>query len=798
MPEFKTRVSRQRFLRGVSATAAVAACFSPLFAGSAIAQQAGARSVSEGGIQDIVVTARKRAEASQTVPLAITAVSAQDLELRRVTQVADVKALAPSISMQSDSYTNFGVKIGIRGQQSTDSLLQAQTSVGIYMDGVYVANSAGLLLSNLMDVQQVEVLKGPQGTLFGRNTTGGAMVVTTNLPSYDKISNRFSVGAGNFDRFEISNTLNIPLADNVAIRLSGQYSGNHGYARNIGRGSSRPMADQKAYAFRAALMTDPTDRLNVVLRADYSHGESHGRHQKVAYVNPNGAATLATLVYLGLWNAPTAAAPGGTPNLPALTARGLTPTTAFPFAADYILGTQPDDLFTMNTNIYGQANIKEYGFSGTLTYDLNDDVSLKSITAYRHMNYNSVQDSDASPLPLLDTPDQFQRLNVFSQELTLSGVAFGNRLSWAVGGYYFRQTGQDLQGPVVALAPINPRRAITDGRFLQKSAAAYGQVTFSLTDALRVTAGVRYTDESQRLTNFSRTAIALPPPNNTVTCDLSGLPYPGCSASFLQKADNISYTFSTDYTVAPDVMLYARTSRGFKGGGTNVRGALSFAPESVTDYEIGLKSYLFDRKIRFNAAVYQSDYKNIQRVVIIPDGRGGVTSLVNNAASARIKGAEVDILVRPIDGLTLAFAGAYTDPQYRKYISNGVDRSGNVFQAVTKWSWNAAASYEIPVGDAILRPSTDMVYQSTANFQADSNTPALNSALYTTQKGYALVNARLAYEWDGGDTSVSLWVKNIADKKYMINALDVAQSIGFVVQNYGPPRSYGIQFTKTF
>lgn len=796
------------FARGASGVALAIALSTPC---ASWAAETGpeAESADASGIQDIVVTARKRSEAAQTVPLAITAVGEEELATRGVTQVADVKALVPSISMQSDSYTNFGVKMGIRGQQTTDTLLQSQGSVGIYMDGVYVANSAGLLLSNMADVRQMDVLKGPQGTLFGRNTTGGALVISTNLPSYEKISDDFKIGVGNFGRMELSNTINLPLASNAALRVTGQFYNNDGYGKiSVGNktgpvSAPRDAADQRAYNVRATLMVDPTENLNIVLRGDYSHGESHGRLQKLAYSNPAAATALATLVGLGLWNAPSAAAPSGTPNMTALTNAGLTPATAFPYAANLLMAQQPADPYTMVGSVYTLGKIKEYGTSATLTYNLSDNVSIKSISAYRHMGYNTGQDSDSTTFDFLDTPVMQQKLDVFSQELTLNGQALASALNWTLGAYYFHQVGEDNQ-IVNPLAYINPREITTNGKFTQETYAFYGQASYSLTEALRITAGLRYTHEKQVLFNKSSTRLLLPAPFNIGTCD-SGGTYPNCGANLpAQQASNVSYTASLDYKITPDVMLYVRTSRGFKGGGTNERGGSlvgrAFKPEVVTDYEVGLKSYLLDRKVRFNLAIYQSNYTNIQRTVIVPDGQSGVTSIINNAGKARIRGVEADLLVQPVDGLSLSFSAAYTDPKYLQYLSNGVDLSGNSFQAVAKWSWNAAASYAIPVGENTLRPSVDYSYQSEVNFQSDSNTntATVKTAQYTTQKGYGLLNGRIAFEFDQGSASVSIWGKNLTNKYYLINALDVAQSLGIVTQGIAAPRSYGVQFTKSF
>lgn len=803
MFQHATRLNSRFVARSVSAIALAAALTMPNVACAEASEEAGA---SSDGIQEITVIARKRAESAQTVPLAITAVSGETLATNVVQQVADVKALVPSITMQADSYTSFGVRIGIRGIHTNDTLLQSQTAIGIYMDGVYVANSAGLLLGNLADVSQMEVLKGPQGTLFGRNSTGGAMLISTNLPSYDGISNDVKLGVGNFGRFEASDTLNLPLvADKAALRVTGQFVNDNGYGTQlVGLGSGpfapKKMNDQRTYSFRAALRLDPTEQLNIVLRGDYSHGESHNKMNKLVFANPAGAEALATLVTLGLWNAPSSSAPSGTPNTAALTAAGLTPATAFPYAANLLLSQQPSDFHTMIGDIYIPGFIKEYGVSGTIAYDLSDDTSIKSITAYRHMNYFAGQDSDSTSYRLLNSEVQKQALNAFSQELTLNGKAAGGALDWTLGGYYYHQVGEDQQ-TYSALSSINPRVFNTQGKFTQETYAFYGQGTFAVTDQLRLTAGLRWTHESQVLFNKSSVAI---PAFGITTCD-SGGTAPNCGAKLpAQSASNLSYTFSADYRVTPDIMIYARTGRAYRGGGTNERGGAlvgqTFLPEQATDYEIGIKSYLLDRKARVNLAAYQTEYKNIQRTVIVAGPSGAPTSIISNAASARIKGFEADVLLQPVDGLSFTFGAAYTDAKYLKYVNNGVDLSGLSFQGVPKWSWNASASYAIPVGNAVVRPSINYDYRSAVNFQTDSNTVigGVNTRTYTTQEGYGLLNGRIAYELDEGGTTISLWVKNLTNKKYITNALDVAQSLGLITNAPGAPRTFGMQFSHKF
>jgi len=796
----------------VSAIALAASC--PAMA-QAQNEPAKDEAVDSQGIQDIVVTARKFEEAAQTVPLAITAVGAQELETRGVTQVADIQKLVPSISTQSDQYTNFGIKIGIRGQFSSDTLLQSQNAIGVYMDGVYVANSAGLLLSNIADVKQIEVLKGPQGTLFGRNTTGGALVVTTNLPEFDALTSDFKIGAGSHGRLEFSNTTNIPLSTNAALRLTGQYSNFDGFGKQrvgtVGSplSSGRKIADQETYSFRGVLAVDPVDTVHIVLRGDYSRGESAGRLQRLRFINTNvrsftipglgpvnvpSNTVLAVLTQQGFYN----------PQVLNLTPLGVatfgTVQNAANATSNSLIGVQTSNRYRMVGNTYVPGHIREYGGSGTVTFDIGDTMELKSITSYRHMNYFTGADSDATVFPLLDSPNQIQKLNVFSQELTLNGSVADDRLKWTLGGYYFHQKGEDIQR-FQPLAAINPLETTTNGLFTQKSAAVFGQASYSLTDTLRVTAGLRYTDEKQVLNNKSRVRNV---GTGVGTCD-SGGTFPACTKILpAQKADNISYTFSVDYRINPDVMIYARTSRGFKGGGTNERGGAlvgqTFLPEEVTDYELGFKSYLLDRRVRFNLAAYRSDYKDIQRVVIVPSGTS-VTSIINNAASATIDGVEVDLLLEPVDGLAISFAGAYTDPKYEEYISaTGADLSGNSFQAVAKYAFNAAISYEIPVGENVLKPSLDYVYQSKVNFASESNTTSaiLQTAQFTTQKGYGLLNGRIAFEFDDGDTTVAIWGKNLTDKFYLVNALDVAQSLGLIVNDSGAPRTYGIELIKRF
>jgi iron complex outermembrane receptor protein len=776
---------------------------------------ANSQSVS-GGLEEIVVTARKRSEDIQQTPIAITAFTRDDLENHGMVSVQNLAAQTPSLSFQSSPYDPVGSFIGMRGQQSTDIVITQTPPVGIYVDEVYYPTTLATQLENFQGVQQIEVLKGPQGTLYGRNTTGGAIKITTRMPDYSGVNGEAKIGYGRFNAQTVSGSVNLPIIDNrVALNLGGQYSKDDGFGRDLSNGAQ--LQNMKSEAFRGALRLDLTDKLQVVVRGEWAHAVSTQGIEDLVYVVPGfsissaavaaqiGALTPADFGILGGLLTTGAPPAGATPQqIGAFFNDVNAGRTAF---ASYLCPSRQcrNMSYPLESQLaaFGLAGAVPFGPKTTVdlstasvvaNYAFSPDLYLKSITAHQETKRGTIATTSASPFLLIDGIGDQQDPRQFTEELQLGGNSFSDKLKWVAGYYYFHLKGYD-NGINTELVPFLPNPIYNLSQFTDTSNSAYGQGTYSLTSTLNATAGIRYTSEKTHLTLEN---------HNALVCQVDGVPPAGapCINSFENSFSNVSYTAGLDWQATERVLLYAKTSRGFRAGGTNQRSdpALPYAPETVTDYEIGVKSDWFDRRLRVNLAAYHSDYKNIQRSVFVNEAQSFVTE-IQNAAAAKINGAELEITARPFTALTLSASGAYTMPKYSTYTgfsSTGtpVDLSGNAFPNVSRWQGALSGTYSLHDALGALDTTVDFSYRSTVDYQPDNHDA--KSAPYTIQNGYGVLNARMTQEIAAWNLRISLWGKNIADRHYISGANDFSTQLGYAYTIPGLPATFGLEIEKRF
>jgi iron complex outermembrane recepter protein len=769
-----------------------------------------------GGLEEIVVTARKRSEDIQQTPIAITAFTRDDLANHGIVAIQNLAAQTPSLSFQSSPYDSVGSFIGMRGQQATDIVITQTPPVGIYVDDVYYPTTLATQLENFQGVQQIEVLKGPQGTLYGRNTTGGAIKITTQLPDYSGVNGEAKVGYGRFNAQTVSGTVNLPIVDNrVALTLGGQYSKDDGYGRNLSNGAD--LQNMKSEAFRGALRLDLTEKLQVVVRGEWAHAVSTQGIEDLVYVVPGfSIASAAVAAQIGALTPTDFGILGGLLTTGAPPA-GATPQQIGAFFNDVNAGRTAFANYLCpsrqcrNISYPVASQLVPFGLAGAVpfgpkttvdlstasivgTYQFTPDLYLKSISAYQETKRGTVASTSASPFLLIDGIGDQQDPRQLTEELQLGGNAFADKLKWVTGYYYFHLKGDDA-GINTELVPFLPNPIYNLSEFSDTSNSVYGQGTYSLTSTLNATGGIRYTSEKTHLTLEN---------HNAVVCQVDGVPPTGapCINSFDNSFSNVSYTAGLDWQVADRVMLYAKTSRGFRAGGTNQRSdpALPYAPETVTDYEIGTKSDWFERRLRVNLDAYHSDYKNIQRSVFVNESQSFVTE-IQNAAAAKINGVELEITARPFTALTLSASGAYTMPKYSRYTgfsSTGtpVDLSGNAFPNVSRWQGALSGTYTLHDGLGALDTTVDFSYRSTVDYQPDNHDA--NSAPFTIQNGYGLLNARITQEISAWNARISLWGKNIADRHYISGANDFSTQLGYAYTIPGLPATFGIEIEKRF
>lgn len=732
------------------------------------------------GVQDIVVTARRVSESVQKVPLAITVLGAEQLTDSSVRGIKDLQGLAPAMSITTGNGGPSTANIAIRGQTQADSLLVTDPSVAVYLNEINLPRQIGLR-SAFLDVDQIQVLKGPQGTLFGKNTTGGALLLRTKRPDLSEAGGYLQGTAGNLGTLQITGAAGAPIIDGVlGVRFAGQIATKDGYGRNA---IGQKLGDQYDRSARVSVLAEPTENLSIFLTGDYSKLTSNGSVSRVTKLNsltfsPAGAplnglasALNQAVAQLGL----TRSIPDYT------TAYNLLQSEMFPGGRRFdTKGVEP--VF---------AYLEIYGFSGDVSLDLGD-VTLRSITGYRNTARNDQQDYDQSRFEIV-RPRNYVYSDQLTQEVQLL-ASIGN-LELIAGGFYSHEYG--LEGSETKqFGLINPTSPSSASYYItNESYAAFAQANYALTDTLKVTGGFRYTKIIQDADIRSSNALGCVVP-------IVVRPDPAvCSAPFHLSAKKPSYLVSLDWQATPDILLYAKTSSSFRGGGFNVRGGSSgganpyipFKPEVATDYEIGFKGDLFDRRLRLNLAGYYTDYSDIQKSSLTVVNSAVVT-VINNAAKGKIYGGEAELTWQPTPELTFNASGAWTHTAYTRFVeANGNDRSNEPFP-VPEWQYAVSGKYSAPVGNGDLSVYAAWRWQDDVAFRGQ----ALDQAT-TSQKAYGLLEGRIAYSLNSEPgIEIALWGKNLLDKTYRTNALDFDASLGYNLAFIGEPRTVGVEVRIAF
>ncbi len=672
------------------------------------------------GLQEIVVTAQKRSENAQNVPIAITALSAQQLATAGIADTSDLKLLTPSLGFNT-ALGGFG-QPRIRGVGTTTTGPGIENPVATYIDGVYIGSAAGTLFS-LNDVEQVAVLKGPQGTLFGRNATGGLIQVTTRAPSQTPTGDA-SISYGNYHTFGANAYLSGGLTDTLSASLAGIYDNQHdGYGRNLY--NNAPVQRHHDYAGRAKLQWKPDAATKFTLSGDYSYLQG---------ADPAIRPVDGTL--LGM------PSPGG--------ARDI------------------------DQNIQPYLKTKQYGVNLTGTHDFAG-VQLLSITAYRNSYLHAIIDGDQTPLSLVEV-DQTQKDKQFSQELQLLSTAAGP-FKWVAGAYYFwsRGTYDPLQTTITQ--PFGTIVATIDSKQTLNSYAGFAQGTYALSDATHFTAGLRYTIDDRALAASSATAT----PIGT---------FPA-STDAGKSFKKLTWRFALDHRFSPEMLGYISYNRGFKSGSfvPQIIPAEELKPETLDAFEAGLKTDLFDRRVRFNAAAFYYDYKNIQINEIL-DG----VLYPFDGSGARSYGFDADAQARVTHDLTLTAGFSYIHDRYKSFpngyttttaidpttfqftVISPYDSTGKRLQDTPDWTANLGATYKF--GPLLLAGS----YYYNDGYYVD---PGNN----VREPHYNIVDASLTWTSSDNRLSVKVWGKNLTNALYS-EQLDATSTGNNRVA--APPRTYGV------
>jgi iron complex outermembrane recepter protein len=800
-------------------------------AGTAFAQTAvpAAPAAEQGGIQEIVVTAQKRAENVQDVPIAISAFTSEALTERSVTSVASLSNIAPNVTL--DAGTPFSgssavLSAYIRGIGANDFAFNIDPGVGIYLDGVYLARSVGAN-QDLPDVERIEVLKGPQGTLFGRNTIGGAISIVTHDPGKE-FRFKGDLTAGRFGLIQTRGTVDIPLSDSLSSSIAFSTKNRGGYLRRIAfpgasNFASTPITSYKAAGYeniglgteggdnswnlRGKLKFSNGGAFRATLTGDYSNVDQSQLANKLIGTTP--------AVFAGTYNCAIAEpvpvgtnCGGGPPSFAYLGGiGGLTSIFNNPTVYGVNSDANPannrlpyDNRFVTNNIDTSYANgnnyskLKAYGGALTLDYDLSDSVALKSITAYRELHWNVGMDVDGSPLNFLHTSFTMNQWQ-FSQEFQLLGSALDKKLNYVLGAYYFKEAG-DLHDYVTFAEGLLQVDGPND--LATKNYAFFGQVDWKLSEQLGITVGGRYTHEDKSFEGFQSDANGLTykilnflagigqgPPAcaniNPITdaCRIAaGFPNAGQPLRYYiagtQKKvfNNFSPKIGVQYHPNDDVMVYASWSKGYKTGGWTTRlsnplpTAPDFGPEKATTYELGLKSTLIDRRLQVNAALFQTEYKGIQL-----NFQQGVSPTIQNAGDARIKGFEIEVTAAPTDAFTINGSIGYLDAKYTNVLVPA-RVAANPFQAGV---FPGGELPKTPKWKFNVSPRYELRMGNGGKIIALADYTHTSSLWNDTERAFLLqrpstdiLNGSVSYRDPGDHWDITLGMTNITDTRYLV------------------------------
>ncbi|MBN8831627.1 MAG: TonB-dependent receptor [Sphingomonadales bacterium] len=749
---------------------AISALVVALAGGSAFAQTAPAAAVQsvasaqdEVGVDDIVVTAQRREERLQDTPISLVAISGEGLADRGVTNIKTVTNFMPNVELTNTNRPTAGgsaYAAWIRGVGTGDYAFPTDPGVGLYVDGVYLARTLGGLLS-VADIERIEVLRGPQGTLYGRNTIGGAInLVTTTPPTSGEVEGRITGRLGSYGRADIVSTIAAPLVEGkVGAKLSASYFSSDGFGRRLRTGQRLNGEDR--LVLRGGLLFNLTDSVSLDVRGDYSRQRNLGSVAQIAGILP-----IATPALVARFNTIAAPVQNAQNGLPA----GTTYNNVFALPGTY----------STNSTSPLQDDYDIGGVSGTLAWQPSDAFGFKSITAYRKMHTRIQVDGDNSPYTISST-DETIHDDQFSQEFQVSGKLLDDRLKYLAGLYYFseRGTSDRLSGSFRGVYEVtgiasDARDTLTSQNYRAKSYAAFTQQDLTITDGLELSLGARINRDEKDFT----VQVALPQRGGLVT-----IPRQTRTASWTSFTPRIG----VNWKPSADHLIYGSYSTGFKSGGfanpTATTAAPIYDPEKLRTFELGAKTQWLDNRLTVNVAGFLSNWRDIQLNVIVPGPTGGVVNLTSNGGTARLYGFEAEIAARPTRALRLNLGLGYTHNEFTSLASGAVTAGitmSTKLPHVPAWSITPGIQYqaETSIGSFMLR--SDLSYRS-AQFLAIADP-------ISREPGFALLSARATFV-PAGMPNLELGIEgtNLTNHRYLVYHQQAA-IFGIEITQPGDPR----------
>ncbi len=714
-------------------------------------------SVSSAVLEEIIVTAQKRSQNAQDIGIAITAITGDQMEALGYTNAQQVTAIAPGVStIQPNGEANYS--IAIRGVANSDFTTNVESPVAVYLDEIYISQASGTGFA-LFDMERVEILRGPQGTLFGRNATGGLVHFVSRKPSQET-DGYIKVSAGEYNQIKFEGAVGGAMTDSLSARLSVSTHHNDGYITNR-LGKDLNNANDKSW--RLQFLFTPSDEVEFLLSARGSEQDIRtGFFENVSSVG----------------------APGE-----------LTPTTPNPVLNDYI--DNDGDVFAGDYDDPGFNDLETSGLSGTLKWDM-DNMTLTAITDFSSVERIYIEDSDASPISFFNfylTTDVDQ----FSQEIRLDGET--DRLKWVTGFYYLNLDIDDSNGgitdPFIGPATTPGAEAGINNPYSNEvnSYSLFGQVEFNINDTLSSTLGLRVIRD-ERSFSYAIEAVEFLDPDIrdfNSPANLQSLALLGSYAG-ARKDTDVSTRAQLNWTPNNNLLVYAGWNRGVKSGNFNAPifplsppldyndQTFSYKPEKLDAYEVGFKWTFAEGLARLNGATYYYDYANYQAFSIV-----GIDTLTSNA-KADSNGFELELQASPRESLDLLFGVAWNDIDVTL-----ADGTHTTSVQSPKWNANALLRYQWRAFSGTLAIQGNLIYRSEHLF-ALTGTPAV------TEDGYTLSNASLIYTTANENWTAMVFVNNLTDEEYLVQTFDLSTEdvFGITEQYYGRPQWWGASIKYAF
>ena len=751
-------------------------------------------------IDEIVVTARKRTESLQETPIAITAFTGDGLAARGIDRADDLANFTPNLTFQNSPghSASSNAAVYIRGVGQQDFVPTVEPGVGIYVDGIYVARSLGAVL-DIVDVERIEVLRGPQGTLFGRNTIGGAIHVITKKPD-NEFGGSLEAKVGIDSRQDIRASINVPFTQNLAGSLSIASLNQDGY---VERDDGIDLGDDDTLTGRLKLRWDASENFSVDFGYDFTRDRENGPAFVLHDIGTDS-------IFYNPVDADGNFDPAQIGNQIATQGiNSLTPVDNFALLHNFVQavvlpqfgntagadcltqipgqpfdgGGNVDNPLCYNSQFVNGNNrdsgtaaaISETdldGFSLSAEWAVNDSLTIKSITGYREIEGTFARDGDHSPLPVVSLTDSYEQEQL-TQEFQFLGEAMNDRLNWILGLYYFEEEGTNVND--VFFPPADVR---SGGSFENNSQAIFAQGTYDLTEALALTIGLRYTEDEK---NFAPDQFILAD-RTMVDTDNDNIPdSPAFGVGtrvlpFIEETVDISETtpmVNLSYQWSDDLLVYGTYAEGFKGGGFTQRVfpplaiVPSFLPEFVEVYELGFKYTGVDGRMRLNGAIFYSDYDDVQ-VSIFDPSSGNTAPIFENAAKASLQGAELELIYIPVADWQIEANVGWIDPSFDEVDQTANEITTNSeFERISEWTGSAGLSKDSDIGDSgDLRVRADITYRS-EYFNDALNDPGIaqNSSVTQINLNLTWISAEQTWEVSAGGT-------NITDKEFVVSGLN--------------------------